>query len=99
MVSLSVFTYELLHFTDKRYIQKLKTDLLWTVLPCQVNAIINSVIYLAKNGPMRRYYSKLFNCGNETGNRKMREVAPTNMSLDGKTQKHLDSMSAAKNLS
>ena len=70
MISLSVFAYETLNFTDKRYIQKLRTDLLWTVLPCQINAIINSVIFLAKNGPMKRYYSMLFNCGIDTRNLK-----------------------------
>ena len=84
MVSLSVFAYELLNFTDKRYIQKPRIDLLWTVLPCQINAITSSVIYLAKNGPMKRYNSRLFNCGIDT--RSFREVAHPNMSLDGETK-------------
>ena len=84
MVFLNAFAYELLNSTDKCYIQKLRMDLLWTALPCQINAIINSVIYLAKNGPMKRYYSKLFNCG--INKRNLRKVAHRNMSLNGETR-------------
>ena len=47
-VSLNVFAYALLKSTDKHYIQELGDDLLWTILPCQMNAIINSLIYLVK---------------------------------------------------
>ena len=84
MIYLTVFAYELRNSTDERYIQKLRMDLLWTALPCQINTIINSIIYLAKNGPMKRYYSKLFNCGIDKRN--LREVAHPNMSLDGETR-------------
>ena len=77
MISLNVFAYALLKSTDKRYIQELGDDLLWTILPCQMNAIINSLIYLGKNVRMKRYYSKLFNCRIVKSN--PRKVAPTNM--------------------
>ena len=76
MILLSTFANELLNSTDQRYIEKLNTDLLWTFLPCQINAIINSVIYLAKNDPMKRYYSKLFNCRKDKRN--LREVTHLN---------------------
>ena len=97
MILLSVVAYGLLNSMDHRYILKLNTDLVWTFLPCQINAIINSTIYLAKNGPMKRYYSKLLNCGKDKRN--LREVAHPNASRGGKTKQHLNSMPAAKNLS
>ena len=50
-----------------------------------------------KNGPVKRYYSKWFNC--RIGKSYLRDIAPTNISLDGQTEQHLYSMSAAKNLS
>ena len=97
MASLSVYAYEVLNSADISYIQKLGDNLLWTVLPCQMNAIINSVIYLAKNGRMKQYYSKLFNCG--YFKRNMRKVAPPNVSLNGNIQHHLQSVSKSKALS
>ena len=96
MVSLSVYAYEVLNTADIPYIQKLADDLLWTVLPCQMNAVINSVIYLAKNGRMKRYYSKLFNCGHFKRN--LRKVAPLNVPINGKTQHHFHSMSKSEAL-
>ena len=50
-----------------------------------------------KNGPVKRYYSKWFNC--RINKSYLRDIAPTNISLDGKTKQHLYFMSAAKNLS
>ena len=82
MIFLNVFAYELLNSTNGRYIQELGDDLLWTVLPCQMNAIINSLIYLVKNSRIKRYYSKLFNC--RIVKRNMRKVAPPNKSLNAK---------------
>ena len=96
MILLSVFANSLLNSTDQRYIHKINTDLLWTNLPCQINAIINSLIYLAKNGPMKRYYSKLFNCGKDK--RTLREVAHPKALCDSKTKQNLNSTPAAKNL-
>ena len=96
MVCLNIFGYGLLNSTDKSYLQKLGNDLLWTMIPCHINAIINSAIYFARNGQLKRYYSKLFNCGNDTRN--VKEVAHPNASLDGKTKQHLDFMPGAKNL-
>ena len=97
MILISVFAYELLNSANQRYIQKLNTDLVWTLLPCQINAIISSVIYLAKNGPIKQYYSKVFNCRKDK--RTLREVAHPNALRDGKTKQHLNSMPAAKELS
>ena len=48
MVFLNVLAYELLNSTNGRYIQELGDDLLWTVLSCQMNAIINSLIHLVR---------------------------------------------------
>ena len=96
MILLSVFANSLLNSTDQRYIHKINTDLLWANLPCQINAIINSLIYLAKNGPMKRYYSKLFNCGKDK--RTLREVAHPKALCDSKTKQNLNSTPAAKNL-
>ena len=35
----------------------------WTLIPTQLNALINSVIYLARNRDIKKYYCNVFNCG------------------------------------
>ena len=84
MVFLNVLAYELLNSTNGRYIQELGDDLLWTVLSCQMNAIINSLIHLVKNSRIKRYYAKLFNC--RIVERNLRNVAPLRLSLNAKIQ-------------
>ena len=66
------------------------------MIPCHINAIINSAIYLERNGCLKRFYTKLFDFGNDTRN--VRDVAHLIASLNGKTEQQLNSMSAAKNL-
>ena len=38
---------------------------IFTLIPTQVNAVLNSVIYFARNSRIRRYYYKLFNAINK----------------------------------
>ena len=63
LMALSFAGYALNNSTDKKLFRKKGVDLLWTALPSQISAILNSVIYLARSSRMRRYYYKLFNCG------------------------------------
>ena len=48
-------------FTGKSGTQKAANALL-TAIPCQINAVFNSVIYFGRSSRMKRYYYKLFNC-------------------------------------
>ena len=47
--------------TDKNFNRKRANAHLTTIL-CQVNAVLNSVIYFSRSSRMKRYYYKLFNC-------------------------------------
>ena len=48
-------------FTGKSGTRKAANALL-TAIPCQINAVFNSVIYFSRSSRMKRYYYKLFNC-------------------------------------
>ena len=61
IITLGIIAYEFINSTDKSFIQE-KENVRLTMIPCQVNAILNSVIYFTRSSRMKRYYYKLFNC-------------------------------------
>ena len=61
IITLGIIVYEFINSTDKSFIQE-KENVRLTMIPCQVNAILNSVIYFTRSSRMKRYYYKLFNC-------------------------------------
>ena len=57
-----IAAYSLINSKDKKFIQNLRITFLWVLIPFQLNAILNSVVYSVRNNRMRRYYYKLFHC-------------------------------------
>ena len=87
MINLNIVAYGFISSTDKSFIRKRASDLLFTAIPCQINAVLNSVIYLSRSSRMKRYYFKLFNSGAVEKICK-RAVSPMpNVTLDAKDQK------------
>ena len=74
IITLGIIAYEFINSTDKSFIQE-KENVRLTMIPCQVNAVLNSVIYLTRSSRMKRYYYKLFNC-KTVGKRFKRAVSP-----------------------
>ena len=90
MIALNIAAYAFINSPDKIHIKNREIDLLFTVLPCQVNAILNSVIYLTRCGRMKRYYYRLFNSGTDKRHLKEAVGAVVNLALDSKEQQHID---------
>ena len=72
IIAINIAAYAFINSTAKQFIQKSSGNFLWILIPSQANAILNSVIYLARNSRMKRYYCKLLNCGND--NRKFEKT-------------------------
>ena len=62
LINLNIVAYGFISSTDKSFIRKRASDLLFTAIPCQTNTVLNSVIYLSRSRRMKRYYYKLFIC-------------------------------------
>ena len=60
-ITLNFATYGFTSSIDKNFNRKRANAHLTTIL-CQVNAVLNSVIYFSRSSRMKRYYYKLFNC-------------------------------------
>ena len=65
LIAFSFAGYALNHPSDKKSIREKGTNVLWTMISPQINAVLNSVIYVARSSRMKRYYYKLFNCETE----------------------------------
>ena len=65
LIAFSYAAYALNYPTDKKSIRKKGTQVLWTMISPQINAVLNSVIYVARNSRMKRYYYKLLKCETE----------------------------------
>ena len=65
MIILIVAAFVLIHSTNTHFLSKNSNNFMWALIPCQVNAILNSVIYFIKNSRMKRYYKSLLTCRNE----------------------------------
>ena len=72
IIAINIAAYAFINSTAKQFIQKSSGNFLWILIPSQTNAVLNSVIYLARNSRMKRYYCKLLNCGND--NRKFEKT-------------------------
>ena len=66
MVTLTIISCVLIHFTDKVFTGKVCHALVLTLIPPQVNAVLNSVIYFSRNSRLKRYVYKLLNSGSES---------------------------------
>ena len=50
---------------DKQFILQKANDFLWALIPIQINAVLNSIIYFTRNSRIRNCYYKLFTGANE----------------------------------
>ena len=57
-ITLSVFGYASLHSENVNLVQNTAYILSWSHIPTHINALLNSVIYLARNRRMKHYYKK-----------------------------------------
>ena len=64
----------------------LKYGLYWTMIPTQLNAVLNSVICLARISGIKKCYCNLFNCGK--ADKKLRITASPVPDVRGNLQKH-----------
>ena len=65
MITLIIISCLSIHSTDK-FITTAYHALVLTLIPPQVNAVLNSVIYFSRNGRVKRYFYKLLISGNES---------------------------------
>ena len=86
VITLNYVAYTFNHSTDRDFIQKVVNDFFWTLIPTQVNAVLNSAIFLSRNKPIKSFYYELFNCRSkersETRNLKLDIYPATNLGLD-----------------
>ena len=59
-ITLSVFGYASLHSENVSLVQNTAYILSWCHIPTNLNTLLNSVIYLARNHRMKHYYKNLF---------------------------------------
>ena len=64
MIILYTAAFVLNNSTDQEFLKKNANDFMWALLPCQINAILNSLIYSSKNSGMRHYFYNLFTIRN-----------------------------------
>ena len=68
IITLNIVEYALMNSTDEDFIEKVVNDLMWALIPSQINAALNSIIYLTRNSRIKRYYYKLFTSGGDERN-------------------------------
>ena len=75
---------------DKSFTRK-SANVLFSTIPCQINAVFNSIIYLSRSSRMKRYYYKLFNC--ETIGKCFKRTAcpATSVTINVNEQRQVDS--------
>ena len=81
ITTMNVATYAFISSSDKLFILQKANDLLWALIPIQINAVLNSIIYFTRNISMRNYYYKLFTDANEERHLKSAEP-PHQRTLD-----------------
>ena len=62
VITLFAAIYVINNSADKHLFKTIRDVLIWLLILPQINALLNSVIYLARNSRIRHYYYKLFNC-------------------------------------
>ena len=82
IIAINIAAYTYINSADKFYIKKRGSVLLWALMPSQINAVLNSVVYLTRNSRMRRYYSKLFSYRNQKKKMKRVQLPTTNVTTD-----------------
>ena len=81
ITTMNVAAYAFISSSDKLFILQKGNDLLWALIPIQINAVLNSIIYFTRNSSMRNYYYKLFTDANEERHLKSAEP-PHQRTLD-----------------
>ena len=66
MIILTIISFLLIHSTDKKFNITAHDALVLALIPTQVNAILNSVIYFSRNSRVKSYFYKLLISGNES---------------------------------
>ena len=95
LITVNIATYGFIISTDKSFTQE-KANVLLIAIPCQVTAVLNSVIYLSRSSRMKRYYFKLFNC-KTAGKCFKRAVSPVpNITQNGNKQSQIHYVHAVK---
>ena len=98
IVALNIVAYGSINSADKSFIQE-RANVRLTMIPCQVNAVLNSVIYLTRSSRMKRYYYKLFNC-KTVGKCFKRAVSPvSNITQNSYELRQIHSVHAVKAIS
>ena len=64
IIHLNIIQYVFRNWTKLDYIKRIIKSLRWTMIPSQLNAILNSVIFITRSSRMKRYYNTLLNCRN-----------------------------------
>ena len=64
IVHMSIIQYAIRNWTNFHSTLKLVKSVRWTMIPSQLNAIFNSVIYVIRSSRMKRYYYNVLNCKN-----------------------------------
>ena len=62
LVHIYISPYVLQNWTNLHSIIKVVVNLRWTIIPSQLNAVLNSVIYVIRNSRMKRYYCNSLKC-------------------------------------
>ena len=63
-VHLNVIQYVFRNWTNLTSIIRIVKNLRWSMIPSQLNAMLNSVIFITRNSRMKNYYYNLLNCRN-----------------------------------
>ena len=64
LVHLSITQYATRNWTNFDATITVVKNVRWTMIPSQLSAVLNSVIYISRNSRMKRYYYNFFNCTN-----------------------------------
>ena len=95
MITLAIMSYASVFSVDRTFIKVTYYALFFTSVPPQVNAVLNSVIYFARNTRIKRYYHNLFNRGNERRHLAEPRFSAANRNR-GCQQQQLNSVSKSK---
>ena len=82
IATINVAAYALISSNDKQFILQEANDFIWALIPIQINAVLNSIIYFTRNSRMRNYHYKLFTSANEERNLKSAELFDQKNTLD-----------------
>ena len=64
IVHISIIQYAIRNWTNFHSTMKVVKSVRWTMIPSQLNAVFNSVIYVIRSSRIKRYYYNFLNCKN-----------------------------------